>query len=456
MNLRKNQSSLNASEKKAFINAVLELKQKPSRLHPGDSNFGRYDDFVEVHLNAMMPPMMSPPQPGWAHQSVVFAPWHRVLLLEFEKELQAIDPSVTIPYWDWTKDSSPKSSLWSANFLGGTGTGKDGKVTDGPFAGASKKWPIRVKDSPGDPDYLRRQMKADPSAKNLPSASDQSKVLGMTPYDTMPWEDAARAQKPAAWNGFRPHLEVDLHNLVHRWIGGTMVDMTSPNDPVFWLHHCNCDRLWAMWQLQNPKELPYLPSSGAAPGHNLNDIMIYHSPGGVAPWNGDYRLADVLDHRALGIAYDDPSGEVPRFEAKAWESRRSRSKVVAKVLAIVESARLRRALPMFVLAAELPALAGDKVTGSYLNAVALKRIADSKLFKFSKADRTTSKSRAVKEIRAGVASTAPPPPGKTYTCPVDHVDVTAKVQSSCQIYPAGSVFVECPNTHWATYICPGP
>jgi hypothetical protein len=62
MNLRKNQSSLNASEKKAFTNAVLELKQKPSRLHPGDLNFGRYDDFVDVHLNAMMPPIDAPSQ----------------------------------------------------------------------------------------------------------------------------------------------------------------------------------------------------------------------------------------------------------------------------------------------------------------------------------------------------------------------------------------------------------
>src|SRR5215831_2147527 len=102
VNLRKNQNALSTSEKQAFVAAVLALKQKPSRLHPGDPNFGRYDDFVEVHLDAMMPPMMTPPQPGWAHQSCVFTPWHRALLVEFENELQAVEPAVSIPYWDWT------------------------------------------------------------------------------------------------------------------------------------------------------------------------------------------------------------------------------------------------------------------------------------------------------------------------------------------------------------------
>ena len=103
MNLRKNQNSLTVADKQAFAQAMLARKQKPSRLHRNDSGFGRYDDFVEVHLNAMMPPMMSPPLAGWAHQSPVFMPWHRVLLLELEKELQTLDPAVTIPYWDWTQ-----------------------------------------------------------------------------------------------------------------------------------------------------------------------------------------------------------------------------------------------------------------------------------------------------------------------------------------------------------------
>ena len=34
-----------------------------------------------------------------------FLPWHRVYLSELEELLQGINPSITIPYWDWTVES---------------------------------------------------------------------------------------------------------------------------------------------------------------------------------------------------------------------------------------------------------------------------------------------------------------------------------------------------------------
>ena len=49
MALRKNQSTLSAAEKTAFVEAVLAQKQRPSLLHPGGADRTRYDDFVEVH-----------------------------------------------------------------------------------------------------------------------------------------------------------------------------------------------------------------------------------------------------------------------------------------------------------------------------------------------------------------------------------------------------------------------
>ena len=45
------------------------------------------------------------------------------------------------------------------------------------------------------------------------------------------------------------------HNGVHGVIGsfgGPMGDYMSPLDPIFWLHHCNVDRIWAAWQELNP------------------------------------------------------------------------------------------------------------------------------------------------------------------------------------------------------------
>lgn len=52
-------------------------------------------------------------------------------------------------------------------------------------------------------------------------------------------------------NGSAGALELDPHNTVHVMVGGLGGIMTDPNyaalDPLFWLHHCNIDRLWSAW-----------------------------------------------------------------------------------------------------------------------------------------------------------------------------------------------------------------
>ena len=343
--MRKDQATLTAAEKAAFVNAVLALKQEPSVLHPDDRTLSRYDDFVEVHLNAMM--VMMNNQPSWAHQGPVFGPWHRVLLRQFELELQKIDSQVEIPYWDWTsRDSRSRTSyLWQNNFLWPdcrTSGPQIGKVMTGPFAFDAGNWPIRVKDQPGDPDYLVRRLGRSADARALPTTTAVNAALALTPYDTAPWEDSLRDPNDRTeWRGFRIQLEIPLHNLVHRWVGGNMVDMTSPNDPVFWLHHCNIDRLWAEWQAMHPDEDAYLPEDGAPTGQNLNEPMIFNLPGERAPWREQFTPADVLEHRAMGVRYDTEPEE--RMARKAKPARRE-----------------RRTLPMFVLPSEIPALSKKK------------------------------------------------------------------------------------------------
>ncbi|KAJ2790562.1 hypothetical protein H4R20_006994, partial [Coemansia guatemalensis] len=52
----------------------------------------------------------------------------------------------------------------------------------------------------------------------------------------------------------RPAIEYSLHGAVHLAMGGDMIQNYSPNDFVFWLHHANIDRLWFVWQMQNPQQ----------------------------------------------------------------------------------------------------------------------------------------------------------------------------------------------------------
>ena len=104
----------------------VHLKSQDSVIHPGAQS--RYDDFAETHMNAMMLPDGTDRVPGWAHRGSVFFPWHRELLFQFEKLLQAVDPSVTIPYWDWTrhKNVGDPGFPFKHDFIGIDGDDADG------------------------------------------------------------------------------------------------------------------------------------------------------------------------------------------------------------------------------------------------------------------------------------------------------------------------------------------
>src|SRR4030088_233902 len=47
--------------------------------------------------------------------------------------------------------------------------------------------------------------------------------------------------------GAQGTLERLPHNMVHNNIGGWMPRTLSPRDPIFFMHHCNIDRIWAVW-----------------------------------------------------------------------------------------------------------------------------------------------------------------------------------------------------------------
>lgn len=69
---------------------------------------------------------------------------------------------------------------------------------------------------------------------------------------------------------------------------------------VDFLHHCNIDRLWSLWQQAHPASADQ-PAAGGPPGHNLNDVMQHLTIADATP-------AGCLDYRrTLGFIYDtDP------------------------------------------------------------------------------------------------------------------------------------------------------
>ncbi len=291
MTCRKNQATLTTTERQAFVAAVIALKHAPSKA--GEAN--RYDDFVREHVDSMNAGA------GWAHGGPAFGPWHREYLRRFELELQKIDPNVTLPYWDWTIDNSPDpnqpGSPWTDDFMGGNGDAS-GVVTTGRFRHAAGDWVLNINTAGNGPE-LRRGFTG--RASTLPTPSEVSNCLLETPYDSPGWNQSVTPSfrdRLEGWHGLG-----SIHNRVHLWVGGSMLPASSPNDPIFWLHHCNVDRLWALWQRDHPGGANYRPRGLAGEtgpsGHNLNDSM--------QPWGGATTVASTLDHRDMGYWYDtDP------------------------------------------------------------------------------------------------------------------------------------------------------
>jgi len=190
-----------------------------------------YDLFVIWHQLTMMTmtPPNNPSGRNAAHRGPVFHPWHRVMLMVLESNLQRVlnDASFGLPYWDWAADGNKtpakqkKSALWKKTCMGGSGE----PVTTGPFAFKASdpaSWRVRVEgDFAGNllsgNRGLRRTLGAD--TPSLPKKVHVDHALDLTPYDKADWDagetDAFR-NRAEGWNPEDPLAQHWLHNRVRK------------------------------------------------------------------------------------------------------------------------------------------------------------------------------------------------------------------------------------------------
>ena len=265
--VRKNIAVMTSAEKTAFVNALRQFKTT-------SANGRNYNWYIDQHITYFA---RTSDNISHAHQSPSFFPWHREYLRLLELDLQTVsgNPGIFIPYWDWTGAASP----FTADFLGAI---TNGSVSSGNFSPA---WGWSMYRSSIATNFLQRRLGQNASR---PTATTVNNVQNFAVYDQSPWNASVS-------NSYRNRNEIELHNRVHNYVGGHMGTREAPNDPCFWLHHCNIDRLWWLWQTNRGIDT-YQPRTGFTAGVIDNNES-------MRPFGAGRTPAAVRDIAALNYSY---------------------------------------------------------------------------------------------------------------------------------------------------------
>ncbi|KAJ3121868.1 hypothetical protein HK098_003321 [Nowakowskiella sp. JEL0407] len=320
---RREWRTLSSREQKKYTDAVRCLFTKSSLTRanaPGSRH--RFDDFCAVHIR----------QTDNIHFVGHFLPWHRLMMSVYEEYLHAeCGYDSGIPYWDWTLDSGidklPQSPIFYPTAFGGNGdfipvdpnnvtngvywdgrTG-GGCINDGPFTG------LKINVGPGNstaynPHCISRDLV--PRLSQVLTKEMVNRTLSEPDFYrfdfTLQGENLFRS-------GFDLN-EFGVHGAGHYVIGGTLGSMgsqySSCSDPTFYLHHAQIDRLWWLWQQQNPSvrlseiggPIDPVPLFGPVPIPTRNVTLGF--PIDLAeltsPWN--ITVGDMMNTVAGPLCYD--------------------------------------------------------------------------------------------------------------------------------------------------------
>ncbi len=336
MGIRKNILYMPSTERDLFFEALLKMKANiVNPMAPAADQYSVYDQFASLHWAVFDVSLnQNGPFLNAGHQGPAFLSWHREYLRRFEIALQNEVAGVMLPYWDWSPAVFTDTLMGpngGVNGVGGgvvrtgwfasdkPGTGVNTTPLPGWWPPTLPGWRIRPDLDDNNQGTSLRRFLGQSFGDTLPTQSDVSNLLAITTANP-----ANAAQRQTAAANFRTALEqgsgglgvTSSHNEVHRYIGGHMGAAMSSDDPIFWLHHCNIDRMWAMWQLDGHAGANWFPVS-AVQGHALahsmwpwvgnvqyfigNQVPTFYFPnfGNVIRTN-----ADMLDHHAQGYAYD--------------------------------------------------------------------------------------------------------------------------------------------------------
>lgn len=207
------------------------------------------------------------------HENAWFFPWHQGYLYWFERIARELtkNPSFALPYWDWTSDPSMPEAFFRRDLLD---TQAQGFIHDWPTFDRTFRGPMEAfwgRRTVAQTQWLQMRGYTTfetfwaavhgyfgvPTGRSL---SAGNRLLPSPAFEAVSMPSLVNALAPSAFADFGGSmpahhsimatpglLESQPHNMVHDAVGGFMGDMMSATDPVFWLHHCNIDRLWDIW-----------------------------------------------------------------------------------------------------------------------------------------------------------------------------------------------------------------
>ncbi|KAB8292555.1 hypothetical protein EYC80_008264 [Monilinia laxa] len=212
---------------------------------------------------------------GWqgycTHSSILFAPWHRPYLALFEQylyqivqQIAASFPTATktryqqaaltfrMPYWDWA--AAPPSG--DKYFPVVVGQPSIQVITPTSNGKPHSRWPstLRYPTNGSATAKSQEQQAFDAMESQFDSYQSNIYLIMRDPnykkFDAFSNHEWASNNAPGQYGSIE-----DVHNSIHTETGGNG-HMSAPDyaafDPLFWLHHTNVDRQFAIWQALNP------------------------------------------------------------------------------------------------------------------------------------------------------------------------------------------------------------
>jgi tyrosinase len=233
--------SMSYDDRMVFARTVYQMKFYNGQFLSGQStSLNLYDVFQQMHQS---------PYNAQLHGTSTFVPQHKAMLWLFESALRMVCQrsglftiaqccKLALPYWDWLLGFTFVSGMTNGGYwgnmhntdvfeypdiMGDATPGPNSYIDEGLFAASGQF------DPPG------RDLRRGFIVRNLNNATN--------PRTMANWI----VNNPRYVN-FLPYIHGSMHGQFHTYIGYEMSNTdTAARDPLFWMHHCNVDRLFHLW-----------------------------------------------------------------------------------------------------------------------------------------------------------------------------------------------------------------